>query len=66
MPQGRAQSKYFNRSTEPRPLPKLLGNKSRDRMGRTHSNTPRSEPTRAQRRRSYAPISTLAITSPVE
>ena len=34
-----------NRLKKPRPLPKLLGNKSRDRMGRTHSNTPREKPT---------------------
>jgi hypothetical protein len=34
-----------NRLTKSRPLPKLLGNKSRDRMGRTHSNAPRNKPT---------------------
>jgi hypothetical protein len=34
-------------STKPRPLPKLLGIKSRTRMGRDHSSTPRSKPTPA-------------------
>jgi hypothetical protein len=37
------------RPTEPRPLPKLLGIKSRDRMGRDHSYIPRSKPTPAAR-----------------
>jgi hypothetical protein len=37
------------RPTEPRPLPKLLGIKSRDRMGRDHSSIPRSKPTPAAR-----------------
>jgi hypothetical protein len=46
LPAGLARRRKLGKWPDRPPAPpKLLGNKSRDRVGRTHSNTPRAKPT---------------------